>query len=156
MVKKGLSIHCHHDILMEYCHDYDKRVQYIKTNKPKNEIEIRLKLFKLLSKEAVNALPKRLIKADAERKKAYALWEKADVEWEKANAERKKAYALWEKADAVWEKEYAEWKKANAERKKAYAEWEKEYAEWKGKEEWHKKFCGCKEWNGKEIIFKEV
>ena len=34
---------------------------------------------------------------------------------------------------------------------KAYAEWEKA-----GAEIWHKKWCGCKEWNGTEIIFKKV
>ena len=115
---KGLSIHCHHDRLIEYCYDYDKRVKYIKTGKPKNEIETRLKLFKMLSKEAINALPKRLIKANAERDKAYAEWDKASAEWEKA-----------------------------------YAELNKAYAEWHFKESWHKKYCGCKEWNGSKIIF---
>ena len=84
---KGLSIHCHHNGLIEYCYDYDKRVEYIKTSKPKSEIKTRLKLFKMLSKEAINALPKRLIKADAEREKAYAEREKAYAEREKANAE---------------------------------------------------------------------
>mgnify|MGYP001572435572 CR=1 FL=1 len=57
-VKKGWGIHCHHDILVEYVYDYDKRVDYIQTKKPENEIATRLKLFKLLPKKAVNEIPK--------------------------------------------------------------------------------------------------
>ena len=112
-IKKGLSIHCHHNRLLEYCYDYDERVEAIKTDKPKSEQKIRLRLFKLLPQEAIADLPKALVKA-------YAEWEKADAEWKKADAEWKKAYAEW---------------------KKAYAE------------EWHQKWCGCKEWNGREIVF---
>ena len=99
MRKSGLAIHCHHDILVEHCYDYDQRVEAIKTTKPKNEQGIRLKVFKLLPKEAVDELPNKLVKA------------------------------------------YAEWVKA-------YAEWDKAY-----REVWHKKWCGCKYWNGNEIIF---
>ena len=104
MTNSGLSIHCHHDILIENCYDYDERVEAIKNDKPENEQEIRLRLFKLLSKEAIDELPEGLIKANAERDKAYA-------ERDKANAK------------------------------------------WTDKEAWHKKWCGCKEWNGEEIIF---
>lgn len=112
-MKSGLAIHCHHNILVEYCYDYDERVEAIKRDKPQNEQKVRLRLFKILPQEAIDDLPKRLVEADAE-------WEKADAEWEKANAE--------------WEKVYAEWEKAD-------------------QEIWHKKWCGCKEWNGVEVIF---
>ncbi len=105
---KGLSIHCHHDILLEYCYDYNERVEVIKRDKPKNEQEIRLRLFKMLPQEAIDDLPDRLAKADAERSKAYAEWDKA----------------------------YAEWSKAD-------------------REIWHKKWCGCKEFNSEEIVFKD-
>uniref|UniRef100_A0A6M3LBC2 Uncharacterized protein n=1 Tax=viral metagenome TaxID=1070528 RepID=A0A6M3LBC2_9ZZZZ len=159
-MKQGLSIHCHHNILVEYCYDYDERVNAIKDTKPKNEQEIRLRLFKLLPQEAIDELPERLVKADAEwrkayaeRKKASAKWEGAYAKWEKAYAEWEKADAEWAKADAEWKKAYAEWKKADAERVKAYAEWEGAYDERWNKEAWHKKWCGCKEWNGKEIVF---
>ena len=108
---KGLSVHCHHDILIEYCTDYRNRVEVIKENKPENEQEVRLRVFKLLSKEAIKSLPKKLVKAYANLDKAYANW--------------KKAYADRDKADA----------------------------DWKEKEQWHKKYCGCKEWNGKELVF---
>ena len=112
-MKSGLAVHCHHDILVEHCYNYDERVEAIKRNKPKNEQEIRLRLFRLLSQEAINEIPQNLVKADAEREKAAA-------EWEKAYAER-------EKADAEWEP--------------------------KEREAWHKKWCGCMEWNGEEIEF---
>jgi len=125
---KGLSIHCHHNILVEYCYDYEERVRAIKGDKPQNEQEIRLRLFKLLPPEAIDELPIKLVKADAKRKKADAELKKADAEWKKAYAEREKAYAELKKADA-------EWKKAD-------------------RDAWHKKWCGCKEWNGEELVFK--
>ena len=118
IIIKGLSVHCHHNILIEYCTDFNERVAYIKSDKPQNEREIRLEVFKILSKEAIKAIPKELIKANAD-------WDKANADWDKANADRDKA---------------------NADRDKAYADWTE-------KEEWHKKFCGCKHWNGKELVF---
>jgi len=133
-ITKGLAMHVHHDILFEYCYDFDERVNAIKKNKPENEQEIRLRLFKMLPEEAITELPKKLLKADAEWQKAYAEWKKASAEWQKAYAEFQKAYAEWQKASA-------EWKKASA--------------EWPEKEAWHAKWCGCKEWNGEEIIFKK-
>src|SRR3990167_4217535 len=119
-LNSGLSIHCHHNALIEYCYDYKERVKYIKENKFKNEQEIRLRLFKILPKEAEKDLLERYLKAYTECKKADAKWIKTNAEW-----------------------------------KKAYAEWEKAYAEWpqKSKDAFHKKWCGCKEWNGKELVF---
>ena len=127
MKKAGFVIHCHHDILVDYCYDYDERVEAIKRDKPQNEQEIRLRLFKMLPPEAIAELSERLKKAYAEREKAYAEWGKAYAEWEKAYAEREKAYAERRKADA-------EWRKAD-------------------QIIWHTKWCGCKEWNGMEITF---
>jgi len=120
IIKSGLSIHCHHNILVEHCYNYDERVEAIKRDKPRNEQEIRLRLFKLLPKEAIEELPTAWRKADAE-------WDKACAERDKTCTERDKAYAEWCKADAEWCKE--------------------------GQEIWHKKWCGCTNWNGNEIIF---
>ena len=84
MKNKGLSIHCHHNSLLEYCYDYDERVRVIKKEKPQNEQEIRLRLFKILPQEAIDDLPEKIVKACAEWKKAYAEWKKADQEtWHK-------------------------------------------------------------------------
>jgi DNA polymerase III alpha subunit (gram-positive type) len=162
MIKQGLAIHCHHDMLLEHCYDYDERVEAIKRNKPQNEQEIRLRLFKILPQEAIDDLPERFVKAYDEWDKARVEWKKADAEWQKANAEWKKAYAELKKANAEWKKAYAELKKADAEREKAYAEWNKADTEWNkadtewqnvDQDVWHKKLCNCKEWNGKEIVF---
>ena len=119
-LNSGLSIHCHHNILVEYCYDYNGRVDSIKNTKPENEQETRLRLFKILPKEAEKDLPERYLKA----------------------------YAEWQKADAEWQKAFAEWQKAFAELRKAYAEWSQ-----KSRDAFHKKWCGCSEWNGKELVF---
>jgi hypothetical protein len=119
IIKSGLSIHCHHNILIEHCYNYDERVEAIKRDKPQNEQEIRLRLFKLLPKEAIEELPTAWRKACAERDKADAEWK--CVEWNKAWAE-------WRKADAEWCKE--------------------------DQEIWHKKWCGCSEYQNGCINFK--
>ena len=128
IIKSGLSIHCHHNILVEHCYNYDERVEAIKRDKPQNEQEIRLRLFKLLPKEAIEELP--------------TAWRKADAEWDKACAERRKACAELDKACAEWDRTWAEWNKA-------CAEWCKE-----GQEIWHKKWCGCSEYQNGCINFK--
>lgn len=44
-MNSGFYWHVHHDKLMEWCFDYKRRVEYIKSNKPDNEINIRLRLL---------------------------------------------------------------------------------------------------------------
>jgi hypothetical protein len=99
MKNEGLAIHCHHGVLCEYCYSYKERVWTFKNAKPDNEIETRLKLFRILPNEALKDFPVDL--------------------------------------------------------RKAYAEWRKAYADWPAdeKEKFHAKWCGCKEWNGTEIVF---
>src|SRR3990167_543936 len=118
----GLSVHLHHGDLIEHCTSYKERVDYINKNKPKHERETRLRVFKLLSDEAIAELPKYLVKADAD-------WQKADADWQKAYADRQKADADWQKADADWQKAYADRKKADADWQKADADWQKAYAD---------------------------
>ena len=158
MKNSGLSIHCHHDILIEYCYDYQERVDYIKKEKPEAEIAIRLKLFKLLSTLAMADLPKGLVKACTERKKANAKYWKACTKYGKVYAEYNKANAKYGKACTEWNKANDKYNKALAEYDKAYVECSKAYAEWDYEERvtWHKKWCGCKEWNGKEMVFNQV
>ena len=155
MKKQGFSIHCHHNILVEWCYDYDEIVEAIKKTKAENEQETRLKLFKILPDEALKEIPQSIIKAYTEWYKASAEWEKAYAEWQKAYAEWKEESAEWNKAPAEWYKASAEWYKASAEWKKASAEWQKAYDEWsiEDKNNFHQKWCGCKEWDGKEIVF---
>jgi hypothetical protein len=99
----GMFWHCHHDRLYEYVWDYQERVDYIKNEKPKNEIETRLRLFKKIK----GKLPKEL-------EDIYKKYEEV--------------YAKWEEADAKYLPEL---------------------------EKLHKKECGCKEWNGKKLVFEK-
>ena len=119
IIKSGLSIHCHHNILIEHCYNYDERVEAIKRDKPQNEQEIRLRLFKLLPKEAIEELP--------------TAWHKACAEWDKC---------VQTLSGSEWYMAWAEWRKADA-------EWCKE-----DQEIWHKKWCGCSEYQNGCINFK--
>ncbi len=47
----GLPFHCYHDSLVDYVEDYQKRVDYIKVFKRKEEHELRLRLFKIISED---------------------------------------------------------------------------------------------------------
>ena len=68
--------HCHHDKLCEWVYDYQERVDYIKAEKPKNEIKTRLRLFKKIK----GKLPKELNEA----------WKKWSEAWDKWNEAGKK------------------------------------------------------------------
>jgi len=80
---EGWYWHVHHDRLVEWCTDYDGRVEYIKAKKPAEEIETRLRLFKPVA----GWIPERLQRADAEWKRARDEWGRAYAEWERADAE---------------------------------------------------------------------
>jgi len=45
-VTKGFFWHVHHEKLIEWCFDYNERANYIRADKPENEQETRLRLFK--------------------------------------------------------------------------------------------------------------
>ena len=59
-VKKGFAFHMYPDRLIEWCMDYDAWVEGIKLCTPKDELELRLRLFKLIPPEKI---PARLAKA---------------------------------------------------------------------------------------------
>ena len=135
-IKRGLAFHCHHDSLVEYVHNYDERVKFIKTSKPKKEQSLRLRLFQLIPDEKVPG-------KDSLEWEAY---DKAWVAYDKARAAYNKA---WEACEKTWEayiEASATWNKAKA----AYIEkYRREI------EELHKELCPDCTWNGKSI-FKEV
>ena len=101
-IKKGVYWHGHHKILVEYCYNYQGRVDYIKNDKPEHERKTRLRLFK-----PVKNVPKDLLEA------------------------RRKYDEAEQKYDEAWKKYIPYFEKL------------------------HKTECGCKEWNGQEIVFKE-
>ena len=109
----------------------EDRIAYIKTDKPKMERPLRLKLLKIIKE----SLPLELQKAYAEWQKAYAEWHKTHAKWRKSYAGREKTYAGREKTYAEWQKAYAEWQKADA-------EWQKTINSPEGVA-LHKRVCGC-------------
>jgi len=180
LTQKGLALHLHHGLLIEWCHSYKERVDYIKKYKLKSEQKTRLKLFKMLSSEAIADLPKYLVKADRKwkkadrkREKAYRKWNEANHKWDKASHKLIEARRIrdetnhkWVEVNRKWveasrkrEKAYRKWDEAYRKRFEADRKWDKAYNRWlntKGARKWHDKHCGCKEWDWekKEIIFK--
>ncbi len=64
----------HHSIIAEWSHDVMERVEYVKKEKPKNEIDIRLWNMCYLSEER---LPKELVEAVKTYEEAWMTWEEA-------------------------------------------------------------------------------
>jgi len=100
MRKSGLAFHCHHDTLMEYVYDYDERVRYIKSHKPKKEQKLRLRLFKIIPRKL---LPAEGLEACDEAGEAfYKAWRAHDKAW--------CAYhKAWEACDEAGEAFYKAW-----------------------------------------------
>jgi peptidoglycan hydrolase CwlO-like protein len=96
--------HIHHDKLVEWTDDLDERIEYVKGNKAPAEVETRLRLMKPVQGQ----LPEVFVKASAERKRAYAEWDRMDAERDQASAERKRAYAEWDRASAEWDRAWVE------------------------------------------------
>jgi len=158
---------CHHEVLMERLYEpAENRINYILSSKSTGEQALRLRCFRPVDVERLQADAERR-KADAECRKAYAEYRKANAECRKANAECQKANAEWQKADAErlqayaeWQKAYAELQKADAERQKAYAEWHKADAEWQKAdavlkpflEKHYRELFPDSPWNGRSIF----
>src|SRR3990167_4573543 len=121
---KGFYWHVHHDKLIEWCYNYQERVEAIK-EKPKNEIETRLRLlkpvknFKVLPKKWVEAYKKRdeaykklveaykkLVEAYKKRDEAYIKWVEADKKRNEAYKKLVEAYKKW--AEAVKKRDEAD------------------------------------------------
>ena len=100
---QGMCFHAHHDILCEFCYDYQGRVDYINRYKPANERELRLRLFKITQ----GKLPKDLIEvcqkcedARQEHSKAWRKYAKACNE-----ACQEPVYrGAWQERDEAWQK----------------------------------------------------
>jgi len=173
--KTGMYWHCHHDKLCEYVYDYDERVEYIKNNKPKHEIEIRLKLFQKIKGKLPRELEDKEIRQKCEeaRQKYEKAGQKCKEAWQKCKEARQKYEEAWQKYEEArqkyeeaWQKYEEAWQKCKEAWQKYEEAWQKyEEARQKYEEAWqkcvtkleklHAKECGCKEWNGKELIFTE-
>ncbi len=107
----GLTFHVHHQVLVEYCTDYEGRAEFIRENKPPDEIPVRLARMQIIPPErmsqgltaAVADFVALRDKAAALRDKAAALRVKTAALWVKGNALWVKAVALEDKAVALWD-----------------------------------------------------
>ena len=164
----GCFWHIHHDVLCEWTDDIQERIAYIRKEKPANEIKTRLKLMKPVKGE----LPDKFVKA----LKVFNIAQKAyhkTFTWEahnKAREARNKAWEAYDKRqealDKTWKALNKTWKARNKtweafdKRQEAYDKAREAYNKaWEAfrpqLEALHKKECGCKEWNGTEMIFKK-
>ena len=112
-VKSGFAFHVHHDMLVEFCTDYDDRVDYIKEHKPEGEQELRLRLFKLIP---VERLPVALNKAWEAHDKAREAYDKVRESLYKA---RESLYKAWESRNKAREA-YDKVREANHKVREAY------------------------------------
>ncbi len=182
MTTNGMAFHVHHSRLVEYCFDYDERVEYIKTNKPANEQALRLRLFKMIPKdrgpqtglkrfmkarEAFDRAREAYIKAHSAFDKAYAAFGTAREACIKAREACNKAGEAFDRAREAYIKAYAAYIKAHAAYIKAHSAfdtaWEayikaREAYNTKNKsaiEALHKELCPDCPWDGDTIFTRE-
>src|SRR3989344_1876664 len=79
-VQQGFFWHVHHTVLLEWCYNYEERARYIRTNKPRNEQETRLRLFKPVQ----GRLPEAVVKAHQAYVEARQAYDKASQAYDKA------------------------------------------------------------------------
>ena len=167
----GLAFHCHHTQLMEWVYDYEKRVRYIKTQKPVEEQETRLRLFQMIPesklphtkewdayKKAVNAYKKAVNaykKADASYKKAVNAYDEAGGAYDEAGGAYRKIEDAQEKAEGAYKKAEATYIKAVDPYRKAEGTYEKAlkaYCTSLPIEALHERLCPDCPWDGKTIF----
>ena len=141
---KGLAFHCHHDTLFEYCFDYDKRVACIKGNKPEEEQELRLRLFKIIPEELI----------PGRESKEYIAYVKAGVAHVKAGVAHAKAWVAYDKAWVAYVKAGVAYVEAGVAYDKAWDVYDKKYK--REIKELHAMLCPNCPWDGETIFSKEI
>ena len=105
MTKIKFYWHLHHDKLVEsLTKPIKNRIQYIKKNKPKKEIKLRLKLLKPVRGKLPQELGKVWQKYDKARRKRDDARKKHDEAEKKYNEAEEKHYEAWEKYNEAEEK----------------------------------------------------
>ena len=99
--KTGYYWHVHHDVLIEYSDNISERMEYIKKNKPPEEINIRLKLLKKVK----GVLPKACQDAYKARWEADKAWQEADKACWEAYKACQEAYKACQEAYKAWQDE---------------------------------------------------
>jgi len=143
---KGFCWHVHHDKLLEWCFDYDKRADFIRRHKPKDEIPIRLEWMLFVK----GKLPADLCKAGQE----------FDAANDKSDVARRKHAALEERCLQGRKKYVVALHKWMAAIKKRDVVDDKLTAllrlHKKRIEALHKKECPNCPWDGRRLVFEKV
>lgn len=92
--KSGFYWHVHHNIAIEWCYDYDERLESIKSHKPKEEQEVRIKLLQ----PVLGKLPSKLTKAGLAYDKARLAYIEARDAYDEARDAYIKTSAAYNKA----------------------------------------------------------
>ena len=97
-----LAWHVHHDKLCEMLIEpIETRIEYIKLNKPPGEIEIRLRLLKIMSGPLSDAI-----------EQAYHAWEQADHALEQAAKVWRQSTEAFKQADHAWKQAAKVWRQS--------------------------------------------
>lgn len=64
---EGFFWHGHHDVLIEWCHNFNERAKFIRNTKPASEQEVRLRLFRPVK----GTLPQEVVEAQQAYNKAW-------------------------------------------------------------------------------------
>lgn len=164
MKNEGWTWHCHHDILLEWCWDYNERIEYIKVFKSANEVSRRLQLFQFVKSDLPTEIEKgwqNYKKAQQDDKKA---WQDCEIAWQnfttahqaynKAHQSDEATWQYYKLAQQDYEKARQYWIKARQAYNKAWQDSLKIFDTHKDYlKQLHAKECGCKEWNEKKLIF---
>lgn len=94
MKTTGIFWHVHHDKLLEYCYNYRERVDFIKNQKPANEVKTRLRLFRPVK----GKLPIEMVRTIKAYNKACKAFNKARKPFCKAREPFYKACEAFNKA----------------------------------------------------------
>ncbi len=111
MSNVGFYWHVHHDILAEFCWDYEGRKKYIEGNKLAVQRETRLRLFKPVNgklpdalEEAGSICEEALSKYEEALSKYEEAWKKSEEVWKKSDGSRSKYEEAWKKVEEALSK----------------------------------------------------
>ena len=148
-MKPGFYWHVHHEILVEWCHDYDERAKYIRKNKLTHERKLRLRLFQPVK----GSLPQEVIEAGQAYDQAWQAYDQARRAYNQAEQALTQAGQAYDQAlqayNQAWQAYGQAWQ-AYYQARRAYVQ-----ALTKNKseiEKLHKAECPNCPWNGHTIF----
>ena len=135
-MKTKFAWHIYHNILVEpLTEPLKRRIKYIRLHKPKEEIEMRLRLLKLVRGE----LPAEVIEAGEACLEAGKAWSEAEKAWYEAEKAWSEAEKAWYEAEKAWYEAGAAWFEVLEKNKEAI-------------DKLHREECPDCPWDGNSIL----